>query len=230
MIWLLNTIRLHKVGSAMAVLAFSCIASWGQAEAKFAAAQLENSKELRQYSWKTRTEVWKDGESKSVQVSVIQFAADGTLHPTQISSTQAAVPSGGIKGLIAKKKKEELVLITNGLSILAKSYASLPSGKLERFMRTATVKHEVTTAQQLVAIHGVDVLEPGDSMTIWVDAMTRRQIRVQIQTSFDNKPVKIVSEFKDLPNGPNYAARTVIEYSAEDLTITTENTDHRRER
>jgi hypothetical protein len=67
-------------------------------------------------------------------------------------------------------------------------------------------------------------------MTIWVDAATRRQRRVEVQTTFDGKPVRVVSEFKDLTDGPTYMARTVVDYPSEELTISTENFDHLRER
>lgn len=225
-----NFLQLNRIGSAIAIVVFSCVAAWGQFDGKFALAQQQNAEQLRRYSWKRRTEVWKDGESKSVQVSVMQFDADGVPQPTQISSTQAKLPTGGLKGFIAKKKKEEFVAILDGLKTLAKTYTTIPTNKMQRFMTNATVEPELTAQRSLIRVHGGNVLQPGDSMTIWVDAATRRQRKVEIRTSFDNKPVRIVSEFKDLPGGPNYAARTVIEYSTENLTISTENTDHRRER
>ena len=63
-------------------------------------------------------------------------------------------------------------------------------------------------------------------MTIWLDANTRRQRRVEINSTFDEKPVRIVTEFRDLPNGPTYMARSVVDYPREELTLTMENFDY----
>ncbi|MEQ1764602.1 MAG: hypothetical protein ABL984_15845 [Pyrinomonadaceae bacterium] len=230
MILIHNVIRLQRLGSAIAVLVFSCVAAWGQFDGQLAVAQQQNAAQLRRYSWKMRTEVWKDGESKSVQVSSMKFDANGSPQPTQISSTQTKLPTGGLKGYVAKKKKEELVTILDALSGLAKTYSSIPANKMERFVANATIQPDISTQQSLIRIHGRNILQPDDSMTIWVDAATRRQRKVEIQTIYNNKPVRIVSEFRDLPDGPNYAARSVIEYATENLKISTENTEHRRER
>jgi hypothetical protein len=35
--------------------------------------------------------------------------------------------------------------------------------------------------------------------------------------------VRIVTEFKDLPDGPTYMARSVVNYPDEELTLTMEN-------
>lgn len=65
-------------------------------------------------------------------------------------------------------------------------------------------------------------------MTVWVDAMTRRQRRVEIQSTLDRKPVRIVSDFQDLPQGPTYMTRSLVNYPGDELTIITENFDYER--
>ena len=65
-------------------------------------------------------------------------------------------------------------------------------------------------------------------MTLWVDVVNRKQRRVEIHTTLDRKPVKIVSEFRDLPMGPTYRARSVVDYPSAELTVITENFDYDR--
>ena len=67
-------------------------------------------------------------------------------------------------------------------------------------------------------------------MTVWLDAATRRQRKVEVQTTFKGKPVRIVSEFKDLDGGPTYLARTAVDYPSSELAVVTENFDHERAR
>jgi hypothetical protein len=64
-------------------------------------------------------------------------------------------------------------------------------------------------------------------MTVWLEAASRKQRRIEIQTTLDGKPVRIVSEFKDVPaTGPTYMAVSRITYDEGAVAITTENFDH----
>jgi hypothetical protein len=94
---------------------------------------------------------------------------------------------------------------------------------MQEFMKTAKVTLETNTPQPLLRLKASNVLQSGDSMVVWVDANTRRQRRIEINSSFDAKPVRIVTEFKDLPDGPTYMARSVVDYPEEELTLTMEN-------
>lgn len=195
-----------------------------------ALGQQENAAALRQYNWKSRTEVRRGGETKSTKLYLTRYADDGTLQQTLISESSQSIPRFGLRGIIARKKKEDFVELLGQLSALAKSYGSLPPDRMRQFMARATTTPETTPQAKLFRIQGRDVLQTGDAMTVWVDAATRRQRRVEVRTSFDAKPLSIVSEFRDLPGGPTYTARSVIEYPDEGLSVITDNFDHARER
>lgn len=213
-----------------AVMSIMCAgAALGQQLTKqLAAAQLENTAKLHEYSWKSRTEIRKSGETRSVQLNQVRFDLDGGLQKTMLSATQPDIPTSGLRGMIAKKKKEAFLKTLDALGALAKSYGDLPPERMQRFISGAIITTEKTAQQPLLRIQSKDVLQPGDSMTVWFDAATRKQRKIEIQTTFDGKPVRIVSEFKDLPNGPTYMARSLIDYPGEELAITTENFEYMR--
>jgi hypothetical protein len=212
------------------VTLLACLAAPGQQHKNFARAQQENARALRQYNWKSRTEVRKGGETKSTKLYLTRYAVDGTLQQTLVSESSQKLPQFGLRGIIARKKKEDFVELLGELSALAKSYGSLPPDRVQHFMAGATTTPETTPQARLLRIQGRDVLQPGDSMTVWVDAATRRQRRVEVRTSFEAKPLSILSEFRDLPGGPTYMARSVVEYPDEELSVITDNFDHARER
>ena len=197
----------------------------GQQDQKFAQAMKQNAQALRQYSWKSRSQVRKDGEVKSTKVFMTRYAADGTQVQMLVEEDSAKLPRFGLRGMIAKKKKEEAAKLIEALQKLAKSYGELPPAKMQEFMSKATV----TPEQNTLRLEATDVLHPDDSMIVWLDATTRRQRRIEINSSYDAKPVRIVSEFKDLPAGPTYMARSVVDYPREELTLTVENFDHQRD-
>lgn len=204
-------------------------AAFGQQLTKMLAeAQQTNAAKLREYSWKSRTEIRKGGETRSVQLNQVRFDLDGSLQKTMLSETKPDIPTGGLRGMIAKKKKEEFLKTLDGLGTLAESYGELSPEKMRRFIEGAIVTTEKGAPQKLLRIQSKDVLRPGDTMTFWIDAVTRKQRKIEIQTVFDGNPLRIVSEFRDLPNGPTYMARSLIDYPENGLTITTDNFEYTR--
>ena len=216
-----NTVKI------LALAIMLCTWSIAQAEQdqKFGQAQKQNAQALRQYTWKSRTEIRKDGDVKSTKLFMTRYTADGTQVQILLEEDSAKLPKFGLRGMIARKRKEEAGKLIEALQKLAKSYGELSPAKMQEFMSKATV----TPGQTLLRLEATDVLQPNDSMIIWLDANTRRQRRIEINSSYDAKPVRIVSEFKDLPAGPTYMARSVVDYSREDLTLTVENFDHQRD-
>ena len=201
----------------------------GQQEQKFAQAQKQNTQALRQYTWKSRTEIRKEGELKSTKLFMSRYAPDGAQVQVLLDEDSARLPKFGIRGAIARKKKEEAGKLIEALQRLAKSYGELPLAKMQEFMRTATVRLETNAPQPLLRLEATGVLQPNDSMIVWIDANTRRQRRIEINSSYDEKPVRIISEFKDLAGGPTYLARSVVDYPREELTLTVENFDYQRD-
>lgn len=188
-------------------------------------AMKQNALALRQYTWKSQTQIRKDGEVKATKLYSSRYAADGTVVQLLLEEESAKLPKFGIRGAIAKKKKEEAQKLIEALQALAKSYGELPPAKMQAFMTSARASLE-TNAQPLLRLESANVLQPGDSMIVWLDANTRRQRRIEINTSFDAKPVRIVTEFTDLPHGPTYMSRSVVDYPHEELTLTVENFDY----
>ena len=195
-----------------------------QTNQKFAQAQKENARALMQYEWKSRTEIQKDGETKKDQLVLMRYDSNGELQQAVIaSSPEPDLPTRGLRGLIAKNKKKDFMKKIEDLRYLVKSYSELPPEMMQRFMATA----KVTPEQNLVRLTGFDLLQSGDSMTIWIDATSKRQRRIEIQTAMDEKPVQIVSEFQDIaPTGPTYMARNQVNYSGTSLVIITQNFDY----
>ncbi|MBV9960155.1 MAG: hypothetical protein JO360_17145 [Acidobacteria bacterium] len=208
----------------LAIMLLACFMAAGQQAPRFSQLQYENAKELRQYSWRSRTEIRKGGETRSVQLYVLRYDAGGVLQKTNIGGTQPDIPTRGLRGLIAKKKRDEFLELIDGLGALAKSYGEIPPEKMQQFMRRATVT--LDTNNGLLRLQASDVMQPGDTMSLWVDAVTRRQRRVEVQTAFEQSPLRLVSEFRDLPLGPTYLSRSVVDYPSRELTITTENYDY----
>ena len=209
------------------VTLLAAFTSNAQMNERFAEAQQENARALRQYEWKSRTEILKDGDSKKTQVMGMRYDASGQLQKTIISSTpEPDLPSFGLRGHIARKKKKEFQEKVEQLSALAKAYSSLPPDAMQRFVTTATFTPD---DRNLIRIEGHNVAQTGDVMVIFLDRVSRKQKRIEIRSYLEDKPITIVSEFKNLePNGPTYMSNSRVNYDGNSIVLITENFDYVR--
>jgi regulator of protease activity HflC (stomatin/prohibitin superfamily) len=210
---------------ALAIMLCSWTMAYAQ-DQKFAIAAKQNAAALQQYTWKSQTQIRKEGDVKATKLYSNRYAADGTVVQLLLQEESAKLPKFGIRGMVAKKKKAEAQELIESLQRFAKSYGELPPAKMQEFMKTANATLETNAAEPLLRLESTNILQPGDSMIVWLDANTRRQRRVEINSTFDEKPVRIVTEFRDLPSGPTYVARSVVDYRREELTLTMENFDY----
>lgn len=200
-----------------------------QLKEMFARSQQQNAQALKQYVWKSRNEVRKNGESKSTQLFLMRYDAAGKVQKSQLgSSAPQSMPKGPLMGRIAQKKKEGFMELINDLCQQVQAYSHLSPEKMQAFLASATITAKLD--QGIVQIQGGNILQRGDSMNIWLDAKTRKQRRVEIHTFMEKNPVKAVIEFSNLPAGPTYMARTIVDYPKEALQLITDNFDYERER
>lgn len=219
--------------SAMALLLFGALAVEAQDPAQlkeaFSRAHQQNEQALRQYTWKSRNEVRKNTEIKNTQVFQMRYDAFGKLQRSQIGgSAPPQMPKGPIFGHIAQKKKEDFIELMGDLREQVQAYSHLSPAKMQAFLASATISGRLD--QGVIQIQGGNILQAGDGITIWLDAKTRRQRRVEILTFVERNPVRAVIEFGELPAGPTFMARTVVNYQKESLQLITENFDYERMR
>jgi hypothetical protein len=222
-------IMLLSVGLG-ALIGLCALSTPAQTQPKPASTAQANAAALRQYQWKLRTEVQRKGETKSVQVALVRFDANGQMQSTPISKTpEPDLPKFGLRKAIAEKKFKEFKETVQQLGDLARAYGNLSPEQMQHFMTTASLTPEISAEQKLIRAEGHDVFQNGDTMTVWLDAQSRKQRRVEIQAAYDGKPVRIVSEFRDLPQGgPTYLATSRVAYDDGEIVIVTTNFDHER--
>src|SRR3954452_8745954 len=84
---------------ALVVLCSAMVLGQDKVQPSFAESQKANAQALRQYSWKSRTEIKLKGESKNVKLEQVRYDANGTLQKTPIGAPPAAAappsPQGG---------------------------------------------------------------------------------------------------------------------------------------
>src|SRR5262245_6153911 len=116
-----GTTTMMKI-AGLALMLSSWTMAQGQQDQKLAQAMKQNALALRQYSWKSQTQIRKDGEVKGTKVYMNRYAPDGTVVQLLVEESSAKLPKFGIRGMVAKKKKEEATELIEALQKFAKSY------------------------------------------------------------------------------------------------------------
>src|SRR5215467_2854032 len=161
-----------------------------------------NNKQLRQYTYKQRTEIYHQGELKNTKLDEIHSNAGGerVSIPLDQHQSQSDVPRRGPgHRLIATKieeEKEKMRDYVERLTALASRYSGTDAVKLQE----AISKAEVNTGggSSHVRIRMRDYAKAGDSMTMSFDPATKRPVKTEVNTSLDDAPVSIVVSFDQL--------------------------------
>jgi hypothetical protein len=190
---------------------------------KVSAARQANAQNARNYSWTQRTEVKLKGETKSLKTEIVRYTVDGELQKTPIDETSAKKPPG-LRGRIAKKKAGEMKDWMADLGELLKGYSLPTAGNLLDFLNKASVSPDGNGRK----LEATDVVQPGDRMTLWIDA-NHKMTRTEVSTEHDGSDVKLETDHETTPDGLDYVARTTIVVPDKGVEMTVENFSYQRE-
>jgi hypothetical protein len=182
-----------------------------------------NAKQLKQYTFKQRTEIYYNGDLKNSKLDEVHFNSDGEriVVPLGEQKTDSGFhPRGPAHRLIAKKienKQTETKQYIERLMFMAGRYLSPEPGKLQAAMGQADITR--SAANSLVRIHLRDFVKRGDMMVITLDSANNRPVKTEIETTMDDGPVSIVLTFDQMHRSVNYPGKTVVKAEAEDLEV-----------
>jgi hypothetical protein len=226
--------RKHQCSYLFCVLAIlvTAIASVAQQSAGALLMRLaENAKQVRQYTFKQRTETYHKGELKRAKVDEVHYndAGERVSIPLDDKKEQAAPRRHGPGArLIAKKIEQEQDkmkdYIERLVSLTSRYLASDPA-KLQAAMTHAEVT--TTGGSSQVRVRMLNYVKAGDSMTMSFDSASHRPTKTEINTSLDDAPVTIVLAFDQIREGPSYPQKTVIASEAKQLELRIFTYDYR---
>jgi hypothetical protein len=190
--------------------------------------QQANEQALRQYTWKSRTEVRVGGEVKSILLEMVRYDAGGNLQKTPIGGQAAKkrsrlvdkTPFGALVKHVKDKKTDEF---NDDLRKLVDAYTHIPPDAMQKFFQHAAFQPGQSEMQGTIRVFGSDVVKKQDTLSIWIDPQTREKRKVEILTSLHGDPVQIVSQFGKLADGVSYTSVSKVEIQAKELQINTEN-------
>jgi hypothetical protein len=203
--------------------------------AKVAAAIQANAQALKAFVWQQRMQLQLKGETKKVTLTQMNYDLNGNLQKTllseQPSTDSSQPPSGGrrrgrLKQRIVDKKKGEFKEMMEGIASLVKSYTELPHAQLQAALKKAAFTQGQGDMQGAIQIQMSSVLQPGDSLTIWIDQAALLFRKVAVTTTYENNPVTVTANYNMLHSGQVYMAQAILNYPKKQVVVEIDNLNY----
>ncbi len=209
-----------------AALAQTALSATANKAVQITEARQANAALMHQYTWNCRTEILEQGQVKDTRIELVNYAPDGQLQRSLINDSGASLPRGFLRRAVAENERQKMEQYLTGLRGLIEQYTLPTTGKVLDFMMAA--KPMGPDAQGLLQMTGNNVVSPGDSLTLWVNAYTRHLTRIQVNTTFQGDPVQLNATFSTLPSGLNYMAFAEATVPAKQLSVQVQNFNYTR--
>jgi hypothetical protein len=189
-------------------------------------ARQANAALMHHYTWTSRTEIIDQGQVKDTRLELIHYDPFGQLQRSLLNDASAPLPRGFLRRAVAENERQKMEQYLTGLRGLLEQYTLPTTGKVLDFMMSATPMGP--DAAGLFSMVGSNVVFPGDSLTIWVNAWTRHVARIQVNSNFQGDPTQLNATFNTLPSGLNYMAYAEATVPNKQLSVQVQNFNYMR--
>jgi hypothetical protein len=206
--------------------------------AKVAAAIKANGQALKAFVWQQRMQLQLKGETKKTTLNQMNYDLNGNLQKTLLSEQPAPdsspPPTGGgrlrgrVKQKVVAKKTGEFKELMEGIASLVKSYTELQPQQLQSALKQAAFSPGQGDMNGSIQIQMPNLLQQGDSLTIWIDQGALLFRKIAIVSSFDKKPVTATANYSMLPSGQVYMAQAIVNYPAKQVVVEIDNLNYQK--
>jgi hypothetical protein len=205
--------------------------------AKVAAAIKGNAQALRAFSWQQRMQLQLKGETKKVTLNQMTYDYSGNVQKTLLSEQPPPGESqqssdggrrGRLKEKIVEKKTGEFKDMMEGIASLVKSYTELPPEQLKADLQHANFSQGQGDMASSLQIQMANVIQNGDTLTIWIDDRALLFRKVAITTSYEQNPVTATANYAMLPGGQVYMAQAIVNYPAKQVVVQIDNSNYQK--
>jgi hypothetical protein len=183
---------------------------------------------LRKYEWIETLVVNVKGEDKSSKQSRCYYGAEGKVQKVELDSTQPDTP-GGLRGRIAKHKKEEMTEYMQQAVETIKQYVPPDAALIQKSYQGGHAAIFPTQPGKATSISFGSYLKPNDSLMVEIDTAGNIIKAVQIQTYIESPEdsVSLNVVFSTFPDATIYTSQTVLSAPAKQIKVSIQNSGYR---
>jgi hypothetical protein len=204
--------------------------------AKVAAAIQANAQALKAFVWQQRLQLQLKGETKKTTLNQMNYDVNGNQQKTLLSeqpSADSAPPPqtggrlrGRVKQKVVAKKTGEFKEMMEGIAQLVKSYTELQPQQLQAALKQAAFSPGQGNMAGSVQIQMSNLIQQGDTLTIWIDEGTLLFRQIAIVSSYDHKPLTATANYATLPSGHVYMGQALVNYPAKEVVVQIDNLNY----
>ncbi len=189
----------------------------------------ENKQKLRHYQWVETTQITLKGEPKPERVSQCSYGPDGQVQKIPLGAApQQPQQKGRLRQRVVEKKTDEMKEYMQQVQSLLSLYVPPNSELMQQAFQKQNVSMEKTLGANVAQLVFKNYAKPGDQMTISFDMGTKKISTINVNTYMDNPKdaVTLAVQMASLPDGTNYAQQTVLNATAKQIQVTTNNANY----
>ena len=187
-----------------------------------------NTKELMAYSWNERSQVSMEGEDVVVILQLIRFTKDGQFQATLLSQEPDRPGGRGPRKKKANAIYDGAVNAATSIPQLLMAYTMLTAGQLVDFFGNGTLSPGDGEMAGTTKIVGSNVLQKGDSVTLYVDTNTMLPKGMDVKTVANEKAIEAYLDFGVLEDGIAYLSNAETVVPENSMKILMETFDHKK--
>lgn len=192
-------------------------------------ASAQNKRKLHQYQWVETTQITLKGEQKPEQVYQCSYGPNGQVQKVPLGAPpQANQQRGGLRGRIVEKKTDEMKAYMQQVQSLLSLYVPPNPQLMQQAFQKKNVSMDKTMGTNLVQLVFKNYAKEGDRMTIAFDTSTHKISTINVNTFMDgpSDAVTLSVQMASLPDGTNYAQRTVLNATAKQIQVSTTSSNY----
>jgi hypothetical protein len=185
----------------------------------------DNKASLKKYEWIETTTIFLKGEQKSVKQKQCYYAVDGKLTKVETGGSTQAKQKGGFRGKVIENKKEEMSDYVKKSIAKIQTYLPPVPEKIQKVYEAGQTTVQILEPNTKFKISFPDYNELGDLLSVSVNKTKQKIIKADVSTSVDDLKAKVLFDvtYSDLPDGTQYASKTVLDAPEKKIKIVIEN-------
>lgn len=196
-----------------------------------------SEKQIRAYEWTETTVVSKDGQEKNRTVKRCYYGPDGVLQKVVLQTTPekeggppGVLPLGRLVKKAAEHKKEEMTDYMKNAAALVHQYIPPAPGLIQQSINNGKMGMQMLEPNRRARLTFGDFLKPGDSLGIEIEVPTNRLLAMSVASYLDTAADAVAMNvaMAVMQDGTIYVARSVLDAKTKGLSVTVENSGHRR--
>ena len=189
-----------------------------------------NQEALHRFCWNMHTEISVGGQVLKINDHLCRYGPDGTVYKTPMDARPGQNDVRGLRRRAVEIKRDEIQDSMEAAVALVYDYAHLSPQKLDALSQTENALFVKRAGSERTVLQLRDYVKPGDFLVLSFDPATKslRTMDVISYLAEQADAVTLHVLFESLSDGTTYVASSVLNATATQMQVKTENGNYRR--